>query len=60
MGQLGPKKGQNEVLSHFIVQNALVFSPKMGHLGPKRVQNEVLGLFLALNTLDFANAAYFG
>ena len=26
MGQLGPKRGQNEVLGHFIVQNALVFA----------------------------------
>ena len=25
MGQLGPKRGQNEVLGHFHVQNALVF-----------------------------------
>ena len=23
--QLGPKRGQNEVLGHFLVQNALVF-----------------------------------
>ena len=26
MGQLGPKRGQNEVLGHFHVQNALVFA----------------------------------
>ena len=26
MGQLGPKRGQNEVLGHFLVQNALVFA----------------------------------
>ena len=26
MGQLGPKMGQNEVLGHFLVQNALVFA----------------------------------
>ena len=26
MGQLGPKKGQNEVLGHFRVQYALVFA----------------------------------
>ena len=25
MGQLGPKRGQNEVLGHFLAQNALVF-----------------------------------
>ena len=25
MGQLGPKRGQNEVLGHFLVQNVLVF-----------------------------------
>ena len=26
MGQLGPKRGQNEVLGHFLVQIALVFA----------------------------------
>ena len=26
MGQLGPKRGQNEVLGHFHVENALVFA----------------------------------
>ena len=26
MGQLGPKRGQNEVLGHFHVQNALDFA----------------------------------
>ena len=26
MGHLGPKRGQNEVLGHFLVQNALVFA----------------------------------
>ena len=26
MGQLGPKRGQNEVLGYFLVQNALVFA----------------------------------
>ena len=26
MAQLGPKRGQNEVLGHFRVQNALVFA----------------------------------
>ena len=26
MGHLGPKRGQNEVLGHFHVQNALVFA----------------------------------
>ena len=25
MGQLGPKRGQNKVLGHFLAQNALVF-----------------------------------
>ena len=26
MGHLGPKRGQNEVLGHFLAQNALVFA----------------------------------
>ena len=26
MGQLRPKRGQNEVLGHFLVQHALVFA----------------------------------
>ena len=26
MGHLGPKRGQNEVLGHFLVQNALFFA----------------------------------
>ena len=26
MGHLGPKRGQNEVLGHFLVQNALVLA----------------------------------
>ena len=26
MGQLGPKRGQNEVLGHFLIQNALDFA----------------------------------
>ena len=26
MGHLGPKRGQNEVLGHFLVQNALGFA----------------------------------
>ena len=26
MGQLGPKRAQNEVLGHFLIQNALVFA----------------------------------
>ena len=26
MGQLGPKRGQDEVLSHFLVVNAIVFA----------------------------------
>ena len=26
MGHLGPKRGQNEVLGHFLGQNALVFA----------------------------------
>ena len=26
MGHLGPKRGQNGVLGHFLVQNALVFA----------------------------------
>ena len=31
MGHLGPKRGQNEVLGHFLGQNALVFADSVYH-----------------------------
>ena len=31
MGHLGPKRGQNEVLSHYLAQNALVFGDVAYH-----------------------------
>ena len=36
MGQLGPRRGQNEVLGHFLVQNALVFADFVHYDGQLR------------------------
>ena len=50
--QLGPKRGQNEVLGHFLAQNALVFSgfaKKLMHFEQANGRKPHFGPFLVLN-----------